>query len=90
VRLWPKNEEEGEDGEGPPRDAPPSLLVEEEEKTNKRLFPLGQEQWPSALCYDLARNQFKSGAKSAPLVNPGQQCVWKMLIIAKLRKNGNI
>ena len=28
---------EGEDGEGPPRDVPPSLLVEEEEKTNKRV-----------------------------------------------------
>jgi len=41
------------EGEGPPRDVPPSLLVEEEEKRTNAffcLFPLGQEQWPSKLC----------------------------------------
>ena len=41
------------EGEGPPRDVPPSLLVEEEEKRTNTffcLFPPGQEQWPSKLC----------------------------------------
>ena len=55
VRLRPKNEE----GDGPRRDVPPKL----KKKTKKRVFPPGRKHCASKLCYDLARNQFKSGVK---------------------------
>lgn len=43
--------------------APKRCPTEVEEKTKKRVFPPGRAHCASKLCYDLARNQFKSGVK---------------------------
>ena len=86
VRLWPKMKKEKTKMARSQMSHRVCQLKKKNEETrfllvSSRTRAMAQQ----AVCCNLARNQFKSGAKRPPLVNPGQQCVSKMLIIAKLR-----